>query len=206
MKALAITAHHDDAVLWCGGTMLRTIKLGWKWVVVGLCVPLPERQKYFANYCRDIGVGCHQFGFADYQKELPFSKNSERDMIETIRKVLSGWNPDLVFTHSSDAGGEYGGHANHDEVLKVTQVCVPQNQIVTFAYNPEFGRNGRATTARRDADYHVQLTYDELIEKAIWCRRAPDAPTNLKNLGFPCPNPEGFRATGTSLPADFIPG
>jgi len=30
MNAIAIVAHHDDAVLWCGGTILKTQnECGW---------------------------------------------------------------------------------------------------------------------------------------------------------------------------------
>lgn len=202
--AIAITAHHDDAVLWCGGTILRMTALGWNWTVVALCVPDSQKQRYFDEYCQAAKVVGSRFAFADYQGGGTFRENTKASFIKEIKAILDAKTFEFVFTHSCDPGGEYGGHANHDEVLQATLELVPKEQLICFAYNPEFGYNDRATTARRDADYHVQLNYDELIHKANWCRSAPDAQTSLQAIGFPCPNPEGFRTARHLLPP-FIP-
>jgi hypothetical protein len=88
-------------------------------------------------------------------------------------------------------------------VTKVASMAA-RHKLIHFCYRPEFGFNGLGTTARLDADYHVQLDYDELIQKAGWCRMAPDVMSSLEGIGFPCPNPEGFR-TSRQLPPPFIP-
>jgi hypothetical protein len=204
-NAIAITAHHDDAVLWCGGTILRTRRLfRWDWTVVALCVPNSERQVYFDSYCASIGVVGRRFNFADYQGPAPFSSNTRSGIANEIQGILNGVHFDYVFTHSKDNGGEYGGHANHDEVRLATESVVSPTELIYFCYSPEFGLNGRGTTARRDANYHVQLDYDELIQKAGWCRMAPDSMSSLRDIGWPCPNPEGFR-TMRGLNSPFIP-
>ncbi len=203
--AIAITAHHDDAVLWCGGTIIRTLRAGWRWTVIALCVPDPQRQVYFDSYCAATGVAGRRFTFRDYQSGATFSENNRDQLISTVQEILAESSFNYIFTHSKDQGGEYGGHTNHDEVRLVTEQLVTNaNQLAHFCYNPEFGYNGRATTARLDSDFHVQLSYDELIQKAGWCRKAPDCMSSLKAIGFPCPNPEGFRAM--QLPSGlFIP-
>ncbi|MEQ1904620.1 MAG: PIG-L family deacetylase [Pirellulaceae bacterium] len=203
-RAIAITAHHDDAVLWCGGTILRTNQLGWKWTVVALCVPDRQKQRYFDEYCNAAKVEGRRFGFKDYQVGPTFSQNSKQSMKDEIQQIMNVSPFDFVFTHSRDVGGEYGGHANHDEARDATFEILSPDKVICFSYNPEFGYNGRATTARRDADYHVQLKYEELIHKATWCQLAPDAESSLQAIGFPCPNPEGFR-TAKHLSAPFIP-
>jgi len=202
-SAIAITAHHDDAVLWCGGAILRTLRMGWRWTVLALCIPDQQRQIYFDSYCAATGVVGRRFEFEDYQGGSIFSRNREAALSSKVKEILEGSKYDYIFTHSCDQGGEYGGHANHDEVLSVTKSLVPPNELIYFCYNPEFGYNGRATTARRDAEFHLQLNYDELIQKAGWCRMAPDAMSSLQSIGFPCPNPEGFR-TKRILPPPFI--
>jgi len=202
--AIAITAHYDDAVLWCGGAIVRTLSLGWRWTVVAMCTPAPDRQQYFDNYCESLGVKAVRFDMADYQSGDLFSENDRDTMESRIQNLLAEDQADLIFTHSKDAGGEYGGHTNHDEVRDSTLSVVNGHPVVHFAYNPEFGYNGCGTTARIDADFHLQLTYDELIEKAKWCRNVPDADSSLKALGYPCPNPEGFRSDH-QLGWPFIP-
>jgi len=204
-QAIVITAHHDDAVLWCGGTILRTIELGWNWTVVALCVCDKQKQRYFDDYCNATSVVGKRFDFADYQSGALFSQNTKASLKTEIQPILAASTFDFIFTHSRDAGGEYGGHPNHEEVLQTLQEIVPEEQLIHFSYKPEFGFSGRATTARLDADYHVQLNYDELIHKATWCRNAPDADTSLQSMGFPCPNPEGFR-TKRRLSSPFIAG
>lgn len=204
-NAIAITAHHDDAVLWCGGTILRTRRaLSWNWTVVALCVPDPARQVYFDSYCAAVGVAARRFAFRDYQGPAAFSQNRQSDFEDALRSIQQSQLFDFVFAHSKDAGGEYGGHANHDESRIASESVFGSSNLIHFCYAPEFGYNGRGTTARRDANYHLQLDYDELIQKAGWSRMAPDSMTSLRNIGFPCPNPEGFR-TDRQMPSPFIP-
>lgn len=211
-RAIAITAHHDDALLWIGGTILRTRSLGWMWTVIALCVPDNQKKEYFNNYCNAVRVISASFSYFDYQSGNPFSRNLMSDFQNAITQVSQNTRYDWVFTHSRDPDGEYGSHVNHDEVRKATQslmnngaLCAGSEHLVFFSYAPIFGGNGRATTAKADADFHLQLTYDELLQKCAWCMAAPDAFTNLKNIGFPCPNPESFAGDSVRLPVPFIP-
>ena len=204
IRAIALTAHHDDALLWCGGTIRRTRALGWNWTIVAMCVPDMERQRYLEDYCRAAGASLHHFAFNDYLAGEPFSINNRDEFLAVLKPIVVDNSYDFVVTHSRDVGGEYGGHANHEEVREAVSSLVPPDQLVYFCYGREIGLNGKAPTARIDADYHVQLHYDEIVEKALWCQRAPDAKTNLRWLGYPCPNPEGFR-TGKILGSPFIP-
>ena len=200
MKAVAIVAHHDDAVLWCGGTILKTqIECGWEWTIIVFCLPDPDKKRYFEDYCTTFNISEISFRYEDYQGGNKFCTNKKDEMVTNLREILKNNSYDFIFTHSFDQGGEYGGHVNHEEVREVVEEVFPLGNIVNFSYNPEFGYNGRATVARIDANFHVQLNYDELIDKATWCSKAPDAESSLKAIGYPCPNPEGFRNRNNSL-------
>jgi len=212
VHALVMTAHHDDAVLWMGGAIQRTLTMGWHWTVLALCVPEPARRTYFNAYCTSLGVDHATWQFRDYQGPQPFTENSKQQMEQAILEHCGTTQYDWVFTHSKDDDCEYGSQANHIEIRDVTKSLVgcgsltaSASRLVHFSYRPEFGFNGRATVARLDADFHLQLTYNELLQKCAWCMSAPDAHTNLNNLGNPCPNPESFSGAGIQLPQPFIP-
>jgi LmbE family N-acetylglucosaminyl deacetylase len=211
--AIAITAHHDDAVLWCGGTILRTASLGWKWTIAALCVPAPERRHYFNEYCAAIRVSPLGLGFHDYQEGPAFSRNRKIALEEQITRACPNAQFDWVFTHSRDKNCEYSFHANHYEVSEVTRdlvatgkLCAGVQRLLFFSYWPIYGFGGLATVAKQQAAFYMQLNYDELIHKATWCKKAPGACSDLENLGFPCPNPEAFVGDGVQLSAPFIPG
>jgi hypothetical protein len=133
-------------------------------------------------------------------------------MVTELANAVGGAKSDWVFTHSRDQFGEYGGHANHSEIVQVVTAVVRRGTLTTdmsrvafFCYHPIYGCDGRATVARLDATHDLQLTYEELLFKCQWAMRAPDAGTSLKNLGYPCPNPESFEGDGLQLPRPFIP-
>ncbi len=51
-KAIAVVAHFDDAVIWAGGAIRRTVSLGWEWTIVCTCAA--ERSsaaEYFLESC-----------------------------------------------------------------------------------------------------------------------------------------------------------
>jgi hypothetical protein len=212
VNALAVTAHHDDAFLWLGGTILRTTQVGWGWTVIALCVPDGSKREYFSSWCDSVGAHSVVNQFLDYQPPPAFRENQKSDIQRTIEIAVGDKRFDWVFTHSRDPGGEYGGHANHDEVqlcttdlVKQGRLCEGMHRLAYFCYFPIFGRNGRATAARPDADFHLQLNYDQLSRKCAWCTAAPDSLTSLKNIGYPCPNPEAFSGEQLQLPEPFIP-
>jgi LmbE family N-acetylglucosaminyl deacetylase len=212
--AIAITAHHDDAVLWCGGTILRTAReLGWKWTVVALCVPDKERQGYFKNYCGAVGVSSVAARLADYQEGPAFSRNTQEAYNQEIMNATQGKSFDWVFTHSRGQHGEYGFHANHAEVQEATKALAADGRfgaglerLIYFSYSPIYRFGGLATVAKQQSAFYLQLTYEELAGKCDWCKRVPDARPNLENLAFPCPNPEAFAGDRVQLPPPFIRG
>lgn len=213
-RALAVVAHHDDHVLWMGGTIRRLADLNWSWLLVAMCVPDKAQRQYFEQCARAYRQEFASMAFEDYQAGDVFSRNDEIKMKTELARVVSGWEFDLVFTHSRDAGrgegggarGEYGGHANHTEVRQVVAALVTDGvircqgrSVVQFAYSA-MNVPGTATSARRDASCFVQLTYDELRQKCDLCARAPDLEDSLRNLAFPCPNPEAFETQNLALP------
>jgi hypothetical protein len=210
-KAIAIIAHHDDHVLWMGGTIQRLALSGWQWTVVAMCVPNPVRRDYFHHCCSVLGAIPVAMDFQDYMGGDLFSLNNRDQMRSRLADAVKGQTFELVFTHSRSQHGEYGArHANHIEVRELTSELV-NNQILGagssslayVAYDVIYG-SGTATCARTDATYFLPLTYPELLWKCQLCRLAPDVESNLRNLVYPCPNPEGFEGDGLSLPAPLI--
>lgn len=210
MNSLAVVAHHDDVILWMGGTVQHLRSLGWNWHVVCFCTHnLPDRRQYFERLCAALGVKHTVFEFDDYPGGKCFAQNSCEEMTTALVKAVAGEKFDLVFTHSPT--GEYGWHANHGEVAEVVTALVKGGSLTTgldrlayFCYAPFCGR--LATVARTDATHYLQLTYEELYFKCRWCKDVPD-PYNLKGIGFACPNPEAFWGERLTLPIPpFIAG
>jgi LmbE family N-acetylglucosaminyl deacetylase len=149
--------------------------------------------------------------FHDYQVGDPFSRNNRGEMRSRLLDAIDGQIFDLVFTHSRDEHGEYWGrHANHVEVRELATELVGNNKLgpgiqglAYFSYDVIYG-SGTATCARHDANFYLQLTYPELLWKCQLCSLAPDANSSLRNLGFPCPNPEGFEGDQFDLPEPFV--
>lgn len=200
-NALAVVAHHDDHVLWMDGTIQRTLTAGWKWTIVAMCAPATDRAEYFVRCCKSQGVEPITFDFKDYMEG---QLNSLDKMRSTLSSAVQGRTFNVVFTHSRRPDGEYGVHANHFEVRDVVDALVKDGAIAQgpdsvayFSYQAIYRRS--ATVARRDANLFVQLNYPELMEKCKWSMEAPDADSNLKNLGYPCPSPEAFDCTGSLL-------
>lgn len=210
-KAVAVVAHHDDHVLWMGGTIQRLAATGWQWTLVAMCVPDRERQGYFLHCCSVFGAAPVFMEFQDYMNGEPFSRNSRDEMRSQLAEAVRGQTFGLVFTHSRSERGEYWArHANHVEVRELATEMVVNQQfgpdhggLAYFAYDVIYG-GGTATCARRDANYFLPLTYPELLWKCQLSSLAPDAHTSLKNLAFPCPNPEGFEGDGLILPPPLV--
>ena len=149
--------------------------------------------------------------FNDYQDGEPFSCNNRDEMRSRLLNAIDGQTFDLVFTHSRGKHGEYWArHANHVEVREVaTELARSKTlgpgiqRLAYFSYDVIYG-GGTATCARCDANFYLQLTYPELLWKCQLCSLAPDANSSLRNLGFPCPNPEGFEGDQLELPEPFV--
>lgn len=204
-NALSVVAHHDDHVLWMGGSILRMRSLGWNWTLLAMCVPDKEKQRYFSEFCAAFGVTCSFLKFEDYQGGHPFCRNSREQMKTELMSICSGTMFDFVFTHSRHEHREYGHHANHAEVEQVVTELVHDesigrgtNHLAYFCYRWN-GVGGTPTTASQEATHYLQPNYEELIRKAEWCKRVPDI-GSLRNLAFPCPSPEAFEGDNLTLP------
>jgi LmbE family N-acetylglucosaminyl deacetylase len=213
LNALAITAHHDDAALWMGGALLRTISLGWHWDVVYMCseVKWIERQllvAYFKDFCQQIGVGPYILRFEDYIDGQPFNKNDQSQMESELLNAIAENRYDWVFTHNLTSPSEYWDHANHFEVAQVVKRVIETGMLtagvrrmVQFSYrmSKDHAGQNREVVARSTATHHLNVTEEELSAKRRWRDSVPD-PGNMRVLQFPCPNPEGFEATELPLP------
>ncbi len=165
-KALAIVAHHDDALLWMGGTMLRTSRqLDWQWTVIAVCVPDPARQENFRDCCAAFGVAHRHLAFADYQAGQAFTRNKRADVQAALANQITGQSFDWVFTHARGPHGEYGRHANHVECRELTTELVGNGlagrgkpTLGYFSYVAAYGLAGLATVASPNASHYLQLT------------------------------------------------
>ena len=210
-KAVAIVAHHDDHALWMAGAIQRLAECGWHWTLIAMCVPAQDRRDYFFHCCSAFGAVPIAMEFQDYQGGEPFSRNNRDQMRSRLLDAVGSQRFDCVFTHSRGEHGEYWArHANHVEVREITaeltqlgQLGPTSNRLAYFSYDVIYG-SGTATCARHDANYYLPLTYPELLWKCQLCSLAPDANSSLKNLAFPCPNPEGFEGDQLDLPPQFV--
>ncbi len=209
VNALAVTAHHDDAALWMGGALLRTIQLGWRWHIVYMCsgvdwIPRDYLVGYFRTFCQQIGVRPTVFQFKDYLPSPPFAKNRREEMETEVLNAVAAEKYDWVFTHNLTSPGEYWDHANHFEVAQVVEGLARQGELTRgierigqFSYL--MGPDGVA--GRDTASHHLPLTEEEFSVKRNWRDAVPDQ-GNMRVLKFPCPNPEAFEAL--ELPPPFI--
>jgi len=213
MKAIAIVAHDDDIVFWMGGT-IRLLN-DWDWYVVSMCNACNEdRKRYFHETSRRLGATADTFDFLDYQStDSGSQRNSISDMKQKLLSFFGNNRFDYVFTHSRDQNGEYGFHANHQEVCEVVESMVSEkrivenrNKIAYFCYSPFYGLPGLPTVARQDAKFYMQLSYSNLAFKIRLIQsHKKEIVNNLQNdLCAPCPNPEAFDGDNLCLPDPFI--
>jgi LmbE family N-acetylglucosaminyl deacetylase len=194
-----------------GGAIQRLAAAGWQWTLVAMCVPDLTRRQYFLQTCLELGASPVTMEFPDYMGGPPFSRNEQKLMRQTLADAVRGQTFELVFTHSRGPNGEYWArHANHEEVRMVTAELVEskrlgdgRGRLAHFAYDVIYG-GGTATCAMLNSDYRLPLTYPELLAKCRLSGLAPDADTSLRNLCYPCPNPEAFEGDDLELPNLFV--
>jgi LmbE family N-acetylglucosaminyl deacetylase len=210
LDALVVVAHDDDALLWMGGTIHHLSR--WNWHIISMCNQGDTtRRCWFKKTCDKLGARADALDFLDYQDSNTRGGNSTEDMKRELLRIVGDKLYDYVFTH--DPTGEYGAHANHDEVRKAVTNLVSEGHLVEngsrlahFCYSPIYEMARLATVASTDASYYFQLTYSDLAFKVELIQsHAPDIVSNLeRGLGAPCPNPEAFAGDRLNLPDQFI--
>ena len=211
MDGLVVVAHHDDAVLWMGGT-IRHLR-DWNWYIIALCLDMPHKVEGFSRSCKELRARSDYSTFSDYQDREERSETGAVDQMKmSLRRLVRGQEYDYVFTHSRSEHGEYSYHPNHADVCEAvrsiaseTELIKDTGALVHFCYYPIYNLEKIGTVARYDADYYYQLTYDELAFKTDLIRSFDkDTVMNLeRKLGAPCPNPEAFEGGELSLVEPF---
>jgi len=218
VRALAITAHYDDALIWAGGAIRQTKALGWTWTVLATCVDEESRRAYFAAWCASVGVRGVALRFVDHPDGKPFSRNNRDGLYDAVADGVGREPFDWVFTHNPDPNAEYGPHPNHNEAartaLRLIDSGASGGRLARFSYRRLYPSDSSAAVASPDASHTVPLDYGQLQWKAAWCSRAhaleaADVRLNgrswLERLAWPCPNPEAFLVQGATLPSPFHP-
>ncbi|MDH5690071.1 MAG: PIG-L family deacetylase [Candidatus Bathyarchaeota archaeon] len=200
-KALVLVAHCDDAVLWIGGT-IHHIR-DWEWHVFSMCNGNDDlRIQPFNKSCEMLGVTKFQaFNFEDYQTGEVFSKNNKEKMKLKLTKVMDKAY-DYVFSHSLQEWNEYSHHANHKEVGIISSEITKQKhwQLIQFCYYPIYGSDTATVAFKKRAKYFYQLNYEDLKFKLKLIDCFLNEMGNLKNMSYPCPNPEAFEGNNLPVP------
>ena len=101
-------------------------------------------------------------------------------MVNSLIDAIGGATFDWVFTHSRDRFGEYGGHANHSEMVSLVTASRGvatddrHGQCRPLLLLSDIRLRRAGAVARPDATHYLQLTYDELLFKCHWTMQAPD--------------------------------
>lgn len=209
MKALVVGAHDDDAAAWMGGTILRLSER--QWTVISLCrwARREPNRDYFEDTCKLLGVTTPIVGnFVDDQVNR---RNDVESMKQFITKAVQDNIFDYVFTHSRAPGGEYGGHANHDETREAVVSLVQEGKltgsiknIVYFAY--------KSCQPDPAAPFRVDLTPQEVkVKKQTLVSKAIRG--DMEGLGLwdsqlgeiRCQTWEAFDTDSPIMPRSFSP-
>lgn len=161
-SALAIVAHPDDEIIWCGGLFLQTPE--WDWTVLCLCRDDDrDRRPKFFRVCECLGMQGFMSDLDDSNPLRPIYPPA--DIGWRIRAMSNERDWDLCITHG--ANGEYG-HLRHKQVHGEVMRLVANGQLEcrelwTFAYDCD-ATTGQCTP-QHDADMNVPLTSEQLAEK-----------------------------------------
>jgi LmbE family N-acetylglucosaminyl deacetylase len=118
-RVMAIVAHYDDEVLFCGGTLLRLQQAGCQLhIVVATHVndtnhgsnDEPRRQclrlQSFERVAAELDATAHHLGLPNYRGFPGTIRNVLPSALSGIADALATLRPDAVLTHDYD--GEYG--------------------------------------------------------------------------------------------------
>jgi LmbE family N-acetylglucosaminyl deacetylase len=157
-----IVAHPDDETLWAGGTILNHPL--WNFFIVSLCRAsdtnrAPKFMQALEEYKADGTMG----DLDDGPEQYPLD---ERDVEETIIRMLPHKHYDLIITHNPN--GEYTRHLRHEEVSSTvirlwTDGKITGSLLWTFAYE-DGGKRYNPKPLESANIYHI-------LTKHIWSRK-----------------------------------
>lgn len=137
MKILAVGAHLDDIELACGGTLTKALNAGHQVKVV--IMSKSGYTNFDGKRMREDDVAViegmnalHTLGINDIEildfptKDIPY----DSAVIERIDKIMSEYNPDIIFTHHP-----FDTHQAHVGVSKSTISAARRKNTVLF-YEP----------------------------------------------------------------------
>jgi len=133
-KSIAvIIAHPDDETLWAGGTILSHPSN--KWFIVSICRASDTDRS--AKFYRTLKLLKAEGVMGDLDDGPTQEPLDEKELEETILKLLPEKHFDLIITH--DSKGEYTRHLRHEEVNKAVISLwhsgkITTNELWTFAY------------------------------------------------------------------------
>lgn len=128
-----IVAHPDDETLWAGGTLLSSP--WWNCFIISLCRGSdPDRAPKFSKVLSQLNAQGIMGNLNDGPEQYPLA---EKEIEETILKLLPSKNYDLIITHNPN--GEYTRHIRHEETSKAVIDLWDKGEITTdklwtFAY------------------------------------------------------------------------
>ena len=135
MKALVFEPHDDDLVIGMGGTALKMLDKGWEFKTVqmtdgrhGSNVIEPEelvkiRRQEKKDETKYLGIECE---FLDYEDGALWEKmqNSSEEAVSDISKILSDYEPDVIFMSARDEG-----HPDHRATNLLVSKAIQKSEI-----------------------------------------------------------------------------
>jgi LmbE family N-acetylglucosaminyl deacetylase len=146
MKILAIGSHLDDIELACGGTLAQAVKNGHEVLMLVMTksdytnfdgtVMRTEEEAKQESIDAATRIGCHLKVFDFPIKNIPYDGST----VEAIDSVISGFKPDLIFTHWI-----HDTHQDHRNTgLATISAARRYNNILMYEPFPPSGRSYEA--------------------------------------------------------------
>jgi LmbE family N-acetylglucosaminyl deacetylase len=159
LNAAVIVAHPDDETLWAGGTIL--MHQHWRWNIIALCRASDiDRAPRFRRALQELGASGNIGDLDDSREQTPLP---EQEVRQTIIKLLTATDYDLVVTHSPF--GEYTRHRRHEETGRAVASLwkdekIRAKEVWMFAYED----GGKKYFPRAIGSAHLSLR----LPDAVW--------------------------------------
>ncbi|MBF0429657.1 MAG: hypothetical protein HQK83_00135 [Fibrobacteria bacterium] len=198
-KAVVITGHPEEGVLWAGGSIIKNPS--WDWFVISLCESGDEvRSRQFESALTEIGIKGKIGNLSDGEEEPAPELASIQ---EAILAHLPQTEVDLIITHDP----YNSGYSKYKFTKKLGQAVVElwkskalqTTHLWTFAYTDRGGRGGPKVFKK--ADYSIKLV------PTVWSKKnlMITGPFRYDSKSYEtkiAPHTESFRCFKTSEDAD----